>query len=130
MLCFVLGLLAEWTGEENEPARTITVPLETYWQGCVRDVDEGLEVMARGLLWGGAGVWPVKSSLGLAPIAGVQEATVSPPPTPVPAHISLEGPSVLYQFGGVGGGYSLPISSPCMAGCSNLFFFKCRIQPP
>ncbi|XP_063000242.1 acetyl-CoA carboxylase 2 isoform X2 [Elgaria multicarinata webbii] len=37
------GLVAEWTEEENEKLRTITVPLETYGQGCVRDVEEGLE---------------------------------------------------------------------------------------
>ncbi|XP_066466005.1 acetyl-CoA carboxylase 2 isoform X2 [Tiliqua scincoides] len=36
------GLVAEWI-EENEQPRMITVPLETYRQGCVRDVEEGLE---------------------------------------------------------------------------------------
>ncbi|XP_061459335.1 acetyl-CoA carboxylase 2 isoform X5 [Rhineura floridana] len=41
------GLVAEWTEEENEQPRTITVPLETYWQGCVRDMDEGLEASER-----------------------------------------------------------------------------------
>ncbi|XP_072839289.2 acetyl-CoA carboxylase 2 isoform X2 [Pogona vitticeps] len=38
------GLVAEWTQEESEQRRTITVPLETYWRGCVKDVEEGLEV--------------------------------------------------------------------------------------
>ncbi|XP_044296549.1 acetyl-CoA carboxylase 2 isoform X1 [Varanus komodoensis] len=37
------GLVAKWTEEEEEQLRTITVPPETYGQGCVRDVEEGLE---------------------------------------------------------------------------------------
>ncbi|KAL8180018.1 UNVERIFIED_CONTAM: hypothetical protein K2H54_003607 [Gekko kuhli] len=40
-------LVAEWTEEENEQRRTITVPLETYRRGCVKDVDEGLEASER-----------------------------------------------------------------------------------
>nr|XP_056715156.1 acetyl-CoA carboxylase 2 [Euleptes europaea] len=40
-------LVANWTEEENELRRTITVPLETYWRGCVRDMDEGLEASER-----------------------------------------------------------------------------------
>lgn len=35
--------MAEWAPESEQP-RTITVPLETYRQGCVKDVEEGLEV--------------------------------------------------------------------------------------
>uniref|UniRef100_A0A670JIU8 acetyl-CoA carboxylase n=1 Tax=Podarcis muralis TaxID=64176 RepID=A0A670JIU8_PODMU len=41
------GLVAEWMEDEKEQPRTITVPLETYWQGCVRDQDEGLEASER-----------------------------------------------------------------------------------
>ncbi|XP_077165163.1 acetyl-CoA carboxylase 2 isoform X1 [Paroedura picta] len=40
-------LVAAWTEEENEQPRTITVPLETYGRGCVKDVDEGLEASER-----------------------------------------------------------------------------------
>lgn len=42
--------MADWTKEENEQPGTITVPLETYRRGCVKDVDEGLEVMGAGKL--------------------------------------------------------------------------------
>ncbi|XP_053135859.1 acetyl-CoA carboxylase 2 isoform X3 [Hemicordylus capensis] len=37
------GLVAEWAEVEDEHPRTITVPLETYRQGCVRDLEESLE---------------------------------------------------------------------------------------
>uniref|UniRef100_A0A8C5WZG1 acetyl-CoA carboxylase n=1 Tax=Laticauda laticaudata TaxID=8630 RepID=A0A8C5WZG1_LATLA len=38
-------LVAEWVQEEKQQTGTLTVPLETYQRGCVRDVEEGLEVM-------------------------------------------------------------------------------------
>uniref|UniRef100_A0A8C4K345 acetyl-CoA carboxylase n=1 Tax=Dromaius novaehollandiae TaxID=8790 RepID=A0A8C4K345_DRONO len=38
------GLVAKWSEEDQEEQRTISIPLETYAQGCVRDVEEGLEV--------------------------------------------------------------------------------------
>ncbi|XP_074868764.1 acetyl-CoA carboxylase 2 isoform X2 [Carettochelys insculpta] len=39
------GLVAEWT--DCEQRRTISVSLETYARGCVKDVDEGLEAAER-----------------------------------------------------------------------------------
>ncbi|XP_019394384.1 PREDICTED: acetyl-CoA carboxylase 2 isoform X3 [Crocodylus porosus] len=42
------GLVAEWSKEDHEQQRTISVPLEIYAQGCVKDVDDGLEV-AKGI---------------------------------------------------------------------------------
>nr|XP_025042235.1 acetyl-CoA carboxylase 2 [Pelodiscus sinensis] len=41
------GLVAEWTKEDCEQQRTISVSLQTYARGCVKDVDEGLEVAER-----------------------------------------------------------------------------------
>ncbi|NXG35796.1 ACACB carboxylase, partial [Dromaius novaehollandiae] len=41
------GLVAKWSEEDQEEQRTISIPLETYAQGCVRDVEEGLEVAKR-----------------------------------------------------------------------------------
>ncbi|XP_067395559.1 acetyl-CoA carboxylase 2 isoform X1 [Emydura macquarii macquarii] len=41
------GLVAEWTEEDCEQQRTISVSRETYAQGCVKDVDEGLEAAER-----------------------------------------------------------------------------------
>uniref|UniRef100_A0A674K9S8 acetyl-CoA carboxylase n=1 Tax=Terrapene triunguis TaxID=2587831 RepID=A0A674K9S8_9SAUR len=41
------GLMAEWTEEDCEQRRTISVSLETYARGCVKDVDEGLEAAER-----------------------------------------------------------------------------------
>uniref|UniRef100_A0A8D0GX21 acetyl-CoA carboxylase n=1 Tax=Sphenodon punctatus TaxID=8508 RepID=A0A8D0GX21_SPHPU len=41
------GLVAEWNEEDRGQPRTIRVPLETYRQGCVKDVDEGLEASER-----------------------------------------------------------------------------------
>uniref|UniRef100_A0A8C6Y901 acetyl-CoA carboxylase n=1 Tax=Naja naja TaxID=35670 RepID=A0A8C6Y901_NAJNA len=40
-------LVAEWIQEEKQQMGTLTVPLETYQQGCVRDVEEGLEASKR-----------------------------------------------------------------------------------
>ncbi|KAJ6656675.1 hypothetical protein lerEdw1_003562, partial [Lerista edwardsae] len=40
------GLVAEWTQDSEQPS-TITVPLETYRRGCVKDVEEGLEAAER-----------------------------------------------------------------------------------
>ncbi|KAK2522859.1 Acacb [Columba guinea] len=38
------GLVAQWSEEEQKHQRTISIPLETYEQGCIKDVEEGLEV--------------------------------------------------------------------------------------
>lgn len=38
------GLVAEWSEEDEKHQQTISIPLETYAQGCVKDVQEGLEV--------------------------------------------------------------------------------------
>ncbi|XP_070619443.1 LOW QUALITY PROTEIN: acetyl-CoA carboxylase 2 [Erythrolamprus reginae] len=40
-------LIAEWIPEEKQQVGTLTVPLETYQRGCVRDVEEGLEASKR-----------------------------------------------------------------------------------
>ncbi|XP_026541261.1 acetyl-CoA carboxylase 2 isoform X1 [Notechis scutatus] len=40
-------LVAEWIQEEKQQMGTLTVPLETYQQGCVRDMEEGLEASKR-----------------------------------------------------------------------------------
>ncbi|XP_067163412.1 acetyl-CoA carboxylase 2 [Apteryx mantelli] len=41
------GLVAKWSEEDQQEQRTISIPLETYAQGCVKDVEEGLEVAKR-----------------------------------------------------------------------------------
>ncbi|NWH79008.1 ACACB carboxylase, partial [Piaya cayana] len=41
------GLVAQWSEEDQEHQKTISIPLETYAQGCVKDVEEGLEVAKR-----------------------------------------------------------------------------------
>ncbi|KFP09193.1 Acetyl-CoA carboxylase 2, partial [Egretta garzetta] len=41
------GLLAQWSEEDQKHQQTISIPLETYAQGCVKDVEEGLEVAKR-----------------------------------------------------------------------------------
>ncbi|NXE52570.1 ACACB carboxylase, partial [Casuarius casuarius] len=41
------GLVARWSEEDQQEQRTISIPLETYAQGCVKDVEEGLEVAKR-----------------------------------------------------------------------------------
>ncbi|NXE27674.1 ACACB carboxylase, partial [Ardeotis kori] len=38
------GLVAQWSEEDQKHQQTISIPLETYAQGCVKDVEEGLEV--------------------------------------------------------------------------------------
>ncbi|NXJ91407.1 ACACB carboxylase, partial [Corythaixoides concolor] len=38
------GLVAQWSKEGQKHQQTISIPLETYAQGCVKDVEEGLEV--------------------------------------------------------------------------------------
>ncbi|KGL89459.1 Acetyl-CoA carboxylase 2, partial [Charadrius vociferus] len=38
------GLVAQWSEEDQKNQQTISIPLETYAQGCVKDVEEGLEV--------------------------------------------------------------------------------------
>jgi len=40
----VLGLRVDWTDEDQSQGDVISVPPEVYKQGCVRDVDDGLEV--------------------------------------------------------------------------------------
>uniref|UniRef100_A0A670ZYG8 acetyl-CoA carboxylase n=1 Tax=Pseudonaja textilis TaxID=8673 RepID=A0A670ZYG8_PSETE len=40
-------LVAEWIQEEKQQMGTLTVPLETYQRGCVRDMEEGLEASKR-----------------------------------------------------------------------------------
>ncbi|NXY51933.1 ACACB carboxylase, partial [Ceuthmochares aereus] len=41
------GLVAQWSEEDQEHQKIISIPLETYAQGCVKDVEEGLEVAKR-----------------------------------------------------------------------------------
>ncbi|NXI98643.1 ACACB carboxylase, partial [Psophia crepitans] len=41
------GLVAQWSEEDQKHHQMITIPLETYAQGCVKDVEEGLEVAER-----------------------------------------------------------------------------------
>ncbi|NXP74473.1 ACACB carboxylase, partial [Ramphastos sulfuratus] len=38
------GLVAQWCEDDQKLQQTISIPLETYAQGCVKDVEEGLEV--------------------------------------------------------------------------------------
>lgn len=38
------GLVAQWSEEDQNQQQAISIPLETYAQGCVKDVEEGLEV--------------------------------------------------------------------------------------
>ncbi|NXU75455.1 ACACB carboxylase, partial [Oreotrochilus melanogaster] len=38
------GLVAQWSQEEQKDQQMISIPLETYAQGCVKNVEEGLEV--------------------------------------------------------------------------------------
>lgn len=38
------GLVAQWSEEDQKNQQMISIPLETYAQGCVKDVEEGLEV--------------------------------------------------------------------------------------
>ncbi|KAM9625723.1 acetyl-CoA carboxylase 2 isoform 2-T2 [Morphnus guianensis] len=42
------GLVAQWSEEDQKHRQMISIPLETYMQGCVKDVEEGLEV-AKGI---------------------------------------------------------------------------------
>ncbi|NXC85615.1 ACACB carboxylase, partial [Oenanthe oenanthe] len=41
------GLVAQWSEEDQKDQQAISIPLETYAQGCVKDVEEGLEVAMR-----------------------------------------------------------------------------------
>ncbi|KAM6297727.1 acetyl-CoA carboxylase 2 [Aegotheles albertisi] len=41
------GLVAQWSKEDQKDQQTISIPLETYAQGCVKDLEEGLEVAKR-----------------------------------------------------------------------------------
>ncbi|NWZ50899.1 ACACB carboxylase, partial [Haliaeetus albicilla] len=41
------GLVAQWSEEDQKHRQMISIPLETYKQGCVKDVEEGLEVAKR-----------------------------------------------------------------------------------
>ncbi|NXL15225.1 ACACB carboxylase, partial [Setophaga kirtlandii] len=41
------GLVAQWSEEDQNQQQAISIPLETYAQGCVKDVEEGLEVAMR-----------------------------------------------------------------------------------
>lgn len=38
------GLVAQWSEEDQKDQQMISIPIETYRQGCVKDVEEGLEV--------------------------------------------------------------------------------------
>ncbi|NXX22259.1 ACACB carboxylase, partial [Podargus strigoides] len=38
------GLVAQWSEEDQKHQQTISIPLETYAQGCVKNMEEGLEV--------------------------------------------------------------------------------------
>lgn len=58
------GLVAQWSEEDQKHQQTISIPLEMYAQGCVKDVEEGLEVQ-------------------LSPVAaGCLLSTVMSPPSP------------------------------------------------
>ncbi|XP_009995147.1 PREDICTED: acetyl-CoA carboxylase 2 [Chaetura pelagica] len=41
------GLMAQWSEEEQKDQQMISIPLETYARGCVKDVEEGLEIAKR-----------------------------------------------------------------------------------
>ncbi|NXI80507.1 ACACB carboxylase, partial [Rhipidura dahli] len=41
------GLVAQWSEEDQKLQQAISIPLETYAQGCVKDAEEGLEVAMR-----------------------------------------------------------------------------------
>ncbi|KFW83323.1 Acetyl-CoA carboxylase 2, partial [Manacus vitellinus] len=41
------GLMAQWSEEDEKHQQMISIPLETYAQGCVKDLEEGLEVAMR-----------------------------------------------------------------------------------
>ncbi|NXJ03930.1 ACACB carboxylase, partial [Odontophorus gujanensis] len=41
------GLVAQWSEEDQKGQQMISIPLETYGQGCVKDMEEGLEVAKR-----------------------------------------------------------------------------------
>ncbi|XP_042685096.1 acetyl-CoA carboxylase 2 isoform X1 [Centrocercus urophasianus] len=41
------GLVAQWSEEDQKDQQMISIPIETYRQGCVKDVEEGLEVAKR-----------------------------------------------------------------------------------
>ncbi|NXQ44195.1 ACACB carboxylase, partial [Catharus fuscescens] len=41
------GLVAQWSEEDQKLQQAISIPLETYAQGCVKDLEEGLEVAMR-----------------------------------------------------------------------------------
>lgn len=43
-LAISVGLVAQWSEEDQKDQQTISIPLETYAQGCVKDLEEGLEV--------------------------------------------------------------------------------------
>lgn len=40
------GLTVEWTEDSRQQGKCISVPEDVYERGCVKDVDEGLEVAA------------------------------------------------------------------------------------
>lgn len=44
LLCLLSGLRVEWAEEDQRHGHVISVPPELFVQGCVKDVDEGLEV--------------------------------------------------------------------------------------
>ncbi|NWV17027.1 ACACB carboxylase, partial [Origma solitaria] len=41
------GLVAQWSEEDQKDQQAISIPLETYAKGCVKNVEEGLEVAVR-----------------------------------------------------------------------------------
>lgn len=43
-LAISAGLVAQWSEEDQKHQQAISIPLETYAQGCIKDVEEGLEV--------------------------------------------------------------------------------------
>ena len=45
-LCDSPGLTVEWTEDDLQQGKRISVPQDVYDKGCVKDVDEGLEVNA------------------------------------------------------------------------------------
>lgn len=46
-LAISAGLVAQWSEEDQKHQQAISIPLETYAQGCIKDVEQGLEVKLR-----------------------------------------------------------------------------------
>jgi len=81
-LAMPAGLVAQWSDEDQKHQQTISIPVETYAQGCVKDVEEGLEVKLSS--------W----------VAGCLLATIISPWSPfgLPAHMTAVRPSEWTQL--------------------------------